>query len=122
MARDIQGDGIRFGDWKIIVADGENWELAHLRVTGDTASAREKGTVGKVQWHRCSKFFNEHSIGSALLYAADQEMKAKHKDSEVEIREALQEYERILTDFREAFAESVDKLKDSTRPVRGRKK
>ena len=49
-------------------------------------------------------------------------MKSRHKDNEVEIREALEEYERILTEFREAFAESVDKLKDSTRPVRGRKK
>ena len=107
--------GIVIGEnWRLEPRDNENWELAHRHVP--------RRTEGSPKWNRCGKFFQADTISGALLYAADQEMKVRHKDNEVEIREALREYERILTEFREAFAESVDKLKDSTRPVRGRKK
>lgn len=47
--KDIQNVGITFGDWKLVKMDGDNWELCHRHVTGDTPSTRKNGTAGKVR-------------------------------------------------------------------------
>ncbi len=93
MAEKRTDGGIVFGDWKLIPMDSNNWELAHRH-----ASQRGKN-VGKVQWNRLGKFYHEHTIQNALRYAADYELKQRHRDAAADIERCLEEYERITEQF-----------------------
>ena len=101
--------GVEFGDWRLVPLDSSNWELAHRHATGDTASARKNGTVGKVQWHRLGKFYQFDTVEFALRYAADYEVKASCQDKVIPIAEALKEYERITKEFLEAVKGQLQK-------------
>lgn len=104
MAKDAQDAGIVFGDWKLLPMDSLNWELCHRHVTKATPGAVRNGTAGTVSWHRLGRYYDHHTIGAALRYAADAELKAGAKEREIPIRAALEEYEEILRDFTEAVA------------------
>lgn len=93
---DIQKGGIVFGDWKLMPIDSENWELCHRHVP--------RGADGAPKWNHCGKYYNEHTIGSALRYAADQEMKAKCKTGALEIVEALEIWYATLGEFVECLS------------------
>lgn len=98
--KDIQDCGIQFGErWRLVPMDANNWELAHLHVTPPTHTARKAGTDGEVRWHRIGKFYQWSTIGSALRYAADFEMREHNTGEVTAILAALEEHERILRDF-----------------------
>jgi hypothetical protein len=107
-SKDIQNvGGVEFGDWKLIPLDNLNWELAHRHATTDNHRARKSGTVGKVQWHRLGKYYSWSTIGSALLYAADAEVKAGCEESAMTLTEAAEKWEATLRDFRECVSRIV---------------
>lgn len=94
--RDCQTGGIVFGDWKLFPVDDRNWELCHRHETADTTSARRSGTVGDVKWHRTGRFYQYGTIGNALRYAADVELKNGCHGRVMEIEDAIHEYETIM--------------------------
>lgn len=101
MAAQTTEGGIQFGDWKLIPMDANNWELAHRHAN---QSGKNKG---RVQWNRLGKFYQYDTIPSALRYAADFEIKSKHKDAKTTFMEYLREYEemadRFVSNIREAL-------------------
>ena len=99
MAVDVQNGGIVFGNWKLLPTDKENWELCEWYAP--------KGTDDAPSWHRIGKYYNEHTIGSALRYAADREMKAKCKDHALKILEALEMLDATLSEFTERLSEGL---------------
>lgn len=86
--------GITFGNWKLVPLDDRNWELCHLH-----ASSRGKNE-GVEQWHRLGRYYGYHGIDLAMLYAADVELKWKHRETARDIIEALHEWRDILDGFR----------------------
>ena len=104
--KDIQSVGITFGDWKLVRMDGDNWELCHRHVTGDTVTARRNGTAGKVRWHRVGRYYQSNTFHLALEYAADWDMRNGIADSTMEMGEYLRIYFEKLERFRTAFEAS----------------
>ena len=100
--------GIEFGDWRLVPVDSLNWELAHRRATLDNRVTRERGTAGKVRWYRLGKYYSWNTIDSALLYAADAELKAGCKDTAMTLRDAASKWEATLKDFRECISRAVE--------------
>ena len=106
--KDIQDIGITFGNWKLVKLDGDNWELCHRHVTGDTASARKNGTVGQVRWHRLGRYYQSNTFHLALRHAADQELAAECESAAIPIEDALREYERIVTTMTDALKTALE--------------
>ena len=93
--RDVQEVGIVFGDFKLVPLDDRNWELCHRHETADTRTARESGTVGKVRWHRLGRYYQHNTIHLAIQYAADRALKDGAHGTQMELMDALHEYETI---------------------------
>ena len=98
--RDIQNVGVEFGDWKLVPLDNLNWELAHRHVTPDNHMTLKSGTAGKVRWHRLGKYYQHDTIGSALLFAADYELKQGCRDEAISLTCAAQGWRDTLEEFR----------------------
>lgn len=107
-AKDRQSAGIVFGDWKLVGADGNNWELCHRHVTNGNAASKASGTVGTVRWHRLGRYYQYNTISNALEYAASEELKSGHAEKAAGIREALDRLESILSGFEERMKEILD--------------
>ena len=105
--KDIQNVGITFGDWKLVKMDGDNWELCHRHVTGDTPSTRKNGTAGKVRWHRVGRYYQSSTFVNALEYAADWDMRNHNDDSTIEMGKYIKAYGETLERFRTAFEQSI---------------
>lgn len=101
--KDIQNNGIVFGDWKMVPLDSNNWELCHRHVTKETNASRSNGTAGTVRWHRCGRYYQHDTFANALRYVADEELKRGCADEAKSITDALREYERITVELMGAF-------------------
>lgn len=99
MSKDCQDNGVVFGNWKLVPVDSHNWELCHRHAVSDTPTARKAGTVGVVQWNRLGRYYQYNTFALAIQYAADCELKDKAYGKQMELMDALYEYERILADF-----------------------
>ena len=101
---DVQSGGIQFGErWKLFPVDDRNWEPCHLHANADNARSRAAGTAGQTRWNRCGRFYSYNTVGEALRYAADVEMKAKCAEEAIAISEALEMLRQTLEDFGEAL-------------------
>lgn len=94
-SKSCQEGGIVFGDWKLMPLDDRNWELCHRHETADTTKARRNGTVGNVRWHRLGRYYQHNTIHLAIQYAADRALKDKSYGEQMELMDALHEYETI---------------------------
>ena len=93
----VQGTGIVFGNWKLIPCGGDNWELAHLHVS-------DKGkNAGRKRWYRTGRFYQFNTFHMALRYAAHQEMAEGCTDAAIQLRDAINEYERIVIEMTDAL-------------------
>lgn len=96
---DIQTDGILLADdWKLFPVDSRNWELCHKYVS--KASGRHKAGTEEL-WHRCGRFYSYNTIGNAMAYVADELMKEKAHGKVMELRDAMTEWERIVSSMLE---------------------
>ena len=86
---DKQG-AIRFGDWKLVPRDKLNWELYHLR-----ASEHGFGD-GTARWASEGRFYQYNTFHIAIQYAADRALKDKAYGEQMELLDALHEYDRIV--------------------------
>ena len=82
---------IEFGRWRLVPVDKLNWELCHRH-----AATRGKNE-GEESWHRLGRYYSYSTLGNALWYAADQELREKDGDAAAGIMDALAEY-RAITD------------------------
>lgn len=96
-SKDCQEGGLVFGRWKLFPVDASNWELCHLHETKGTPQAIAAGTAGQVRWNRLGRYYQWNTIPSALLYAADCELRDNAHEQSLSIIEALDEY-RAITD------------------------
>lgn len=94
-SKSCQEGGIVFGDWKLVPLDDRNWELCHRHETADTTKARRNGTVGNVMWHRMGRYYQYNTFPLAIQYAADCALKEKAHGTQMELLDALHEYETI---------------------------
>ena len=106
--KSVKDGGIVFGDWKLFPVDDRNWELCHLRATNDNQRSRAAGTAGVVQWSRTGRFYSYHTIDLAMLYAADVEMKDKHRQKARELIEVAREWRETLEGFRADMKRMLD--------------
>lgn len=97
--KDIQRGGIVFGDWKLMPLDERNWELCHRHATPDNARTRAAGSVGRVRWHRCGRYYQAGTFHLAIRYAADAELRAGCRDRAEGLSDALDRYERVVGDM-----------------------
>ncbi len=102
----IQDGGIILSArWKLFPLDDRNWELCHLHANPDNARTRAAGTVGMVKWQRCGKYYQAGTVGAALRYVADCEMKEGRRESAESLSDALDRYERIVQGMLDALSE-----------------
>ena len=87
---DCQKGGIKFGRWKLFPVDSGNWELCHWHV-----ATRGKNS-GVEQWNRCGRYYQYNTFHLAIQYAADCELREKAYGMQMELQDALGEYERIV--------------------------
>lgn len=78
------------GSWKLVPTDRTNWELYHRHAT-----VRGKD-AGEVKWHRLGRYYQASTFAGALEFAADCEMRERHEDAALDIRDALSEYRQIV--------------------------
>ena len=88
---------MEFGDWRLVPADGLNWELCHRH------AATKGKNAGKVGWHHLGRYYQHNTIGEALRFAASRELMERREGEAESIWEALAEYERILQGFADAI-------------------
>lgn len=83
MARteNVQHGGIVFGKWKLFPVDERNWELCERR---DRA------------WRPRGRFYQYGTFPLAIQYAADCALKDKAYGEQMELLDALHEYDRIV--------------------------
>lgn len=105
---DIQVGGIMLADnWKLVPVDQRNWELCELRETASRQKSRESGTVGMVKWHRCGRYYSHNTIDCALLYVADNLMKAKCRDAALTLDAAVAEWKATIRELEQTVLESA---------------
>ena len=81
---------IEFGRWRLVPVGGGNFELCHRHV------ATRGKNAGKVQWNRIGRYYQYNTLGNAMLYAATRELGEDGGTGVIEIRDSLQEFERIV--------------------------
>ena len=91
---------IEFGDWRLVPSDGLNWELEHRHVT--RATGKNRGG-SEPTWHRVGRYYQHNTIGEALRYATDCELKELRGAEAENIWEAWREYERITRELEDAL-------------------
>ena len=102
MATKLPDHGITIADdWKLVPLDARNWELCHRYAT--KASGARPASDGPV-WHRCGRYYSYGTIAEAMLYVADELMKAKAREQAMDLRDALSEYATIAGGIRDAAA------------------
>ena len=84
---------IEFGDWRLVPLDGSNWELCHRH------AAKSGARKGEVSWHRLGRYYQWNTVGCALAYAADCEVKGGDRETVVRIEEALDRWKDTLRRF-----------------------
>jgi len=103
--KDIQDIGILLAnEWKLVPLDDRNWELCHLHVA-QPRGGREGGT--EPRWYRCGRFYQYNTVDEAMLYVADQLVKAKAWAQHMELGSALVEYRAIAESIRAAASGAV---------------
>ena len=99
--KDIQENGIVFGDWKLFPVDSINWELCHRH---EVSRGKNAGTV---KWVRLGRFYSWNTFKNALMYAADYELREGSRETATDIGGALNKYlditEKFLADLKEAL-------------------
>ena len=78
----VQRGGIVFGKWKLNPMDARNWELCEMR---------DDGT-----WRPLGRFYSYNTFHIAIQYAADRALKDKAYGEQMELLDALHEYDRIV--------------------------
>lgn len=97
---------IEFGNWQLRPADSRNWQLWHLHIPA--AVGRHEGGT-EPRWMATGRFYQYDTIDNALLYAADQEVKAM--DGTV----CFMEYAALLRETLDGFEKSIlTSLSDAT--------
>lgn len=86
---------IEFGNWQLRPMDARNWQLWHWR---ESARGDDKGKMG---WHPEGRFYSYSTIDNALLYAADQEIKAMDGTA------GFMEYVSLLRETLDGFEKSI---------------
>ena len=71
-----------FGRWKLYQLDDQSWELCRMRDDG--------------RWKPLGRFYQYNTFHLAIRYAADCELKERAYGEEMELMDALHEYERIV--------------------------
>ena len=89
--------GIKFGNWMLVPLDDRNWELCHWHV----AKATGRNAGGTVpQWNRLGRYYSYNTFDLAVQYAADVELKERHREVARDIIEAMKEWRGTLDAFR----------------------
>lgn len=83
-------------DWMLIPIDSSNWELCHRH-----ENVRGKH-AGDLTWHHCGRYYQHSTIEQAVLYVADQLMKAKARDELLSLGAAMSLYRDICDQLAEA--------------------
>lgn len=89
---------IEFGDWQLRPVDTRNWQLWHRHVPA--ATGRNKGGT-EPRWYPCGRFYSYGTIDSAVLYAADCEIKAMDGTC------SFMEYVALLRETLDGFEKSI---------------
>lgn len=95
---------ITFGNWRLRRYDDLNWVLEHWHVA--KATGRHKGGGG-AKWHSCSRYYQHSGIPTALLYAADWELRNSDPDESISLYEYVERLEASTEDFKNAVLASV---------------
>ena len=104
MAKSDMGEIMLAPDWKLVPVDARNWELWCLRDVKSTPVTRSNGTVGETRWMPCGRYYSYNTIEEALLYVADNLLKAKCHGRHMELQDALREYRAIADSLRQAVS------------------
>lgn len=99
-----EGGIILHDDWKLFPVDERNWELCH-RYQTDARGARQ-ASDGPI-WHRCGRFYSHNTIDCALLYVADNLMKAKCRDAALTLDAAVAEWKATIRELERAVVGKV---------------
>ena len=76
--------------WKLWPLDERNWELCKMADDGS--------------WKPFGRYYSYNTIEEALLYVADNLLKAKCHGRHMELQDALREYRSIADSLRQAVA------------------
>ena len=102
--RNVEVGGILLTDvWKLLPVDDRNWELCHRHAVGDNVKARAAGTVGQMRWHRCGRYYSYNTVGEAIAYVADVEMKRKATATAMDLGAALAEWRAVMDGIAETL-------------------
>ena len=94
---------ITFGDWRLRRYDDKNWVLEHWHE--GRAVGRHGG--GEAKWRSCNRYYQYCGIPSAILYAADWELRNGDPDRSFEYHMAAAEFRAIIDSFTDAALASV---------------
>ena len=98
--RNVEVGGILLtDDWKLLPVDDRNWELCHRHANGDNAKSRAAGTVGQMRWHRCGRYYSYNTVGEAIAYVADVEMKRKATTTARSLDVAVAEWKATIREL-----------------------
>ncbi len=90
----VQNGGIVLPDeWKLYPLDDRNWELCKLMEDG--------------QWKPYGRFYSYNTIDCALLYVADNLMKAKCRDAALTLDAAVAEWKATIRELEQTVLESA---------------
>lgn len=95
---------ITFGNWRLRKYDDLNWVLEHWHVA--RAVGRHKGG-GDAKWRSCNRYYQYGGIPSAILYAADWELRNGDPDESFSLHEYAERLEAIINSFKDAVLASV---------------
>ena len=105
---DIQEGGIVLHEnWKLFPVDSHNWELCERCEVLDNARSRDAGTVGTMRWRRCGRYYSHNTIDCALLYVADNLMKAKCRDAALTLDAAVAEWKATIRELERTVVSKV---------------
>ena len=91
---------IQFGNWRLVPRDRLNWELERFcKVEGRGSNA----AYPEPTWRSVGRYYSAATFPLALRFAADCELRDEGGTRSVGIQDALDRYERILSDFTMAF-------------------
>lgn len=85
----VQDGGIILCDeWKLWPMDDRNWELCELR----------DGV-----WRPCGRYYSYNTVGEAIAYVVDVELKRKATDTAMDLMAALAEWRAVMDGIAETL-------------------
>lgn len=93
---------ITFGNYRLVPVDSNNWELEHFFLA-TKGFAKNNDTP---KWYKMGHYYHLDTIGRALAYSVDEEIKMK--DGELTFSEYLELADKMRNEF---YAEVTEQLK-----------